>query len=91
MVVPTLIPLPPSPLNMEKGNVPSPYSRERVCEARVRVNKRGQTITEFLVMLGLLTLVGALLAKTLMGPKHTAGAIGTMQDKTIKAIANDTD
>ena len=35
----TLIPLPPSPLNMEKGFIPSPYLRERVCGVRVRVAK----------------------------------------------------
>ena len=55
------------------------------------VKARGQTITEFLIMLGLLTLVGMFLAKTLMGPGHTSGAIGTMQNNTVKAIANDTD
>ena len=61
--MPTLIPLPPSPLNMEKGNFPSPYLRERVRDARVRVGKFGQSTVEFIVMLTLLTALGFLLAR----------------------------
>jgi hypothetical protein len=55
------------------------------------VGGRGQTTTEFLLMLGLLTLVGMFLAKILMGPGHNSGAIGAMQEGTVKTIANDTD
>ena len=42
-------------------------------------------------MLGLLTIVGMFLAKTMIGPGHNAGAIGAMQGTTVNKIANDTD
>jgi hypothetical protein len=55
------------------------------------VGTNGQTMTEFLLMLGLLTLVGAILAKTLVGPDQSSGAIGTMQTIAAQKIANDQD
>jgi hypothetical protein len=42
-------------------------------------------------MLGLLTIIGAFLARAFMGPGQSSGAIGTMQGTSVHKIASDTD
>ena len=51
----------------------------------------GQSVTEFVVMLGILTALGVFLMTTFIGVSHHDGAIGTMQNNATQAVANDND
>jgi hypothetical protein len=55
------------------------------------VRKSGQGLTEYMLMLGLLTVIGILIMKSMLGSEAApnTGAIGSMQQDGAKAIAND--
>jgi hypothetical protein len=58
------------------------------------INERGQNTTEYLFMLALMTVVGLLIMKSMIGTDHgpqagTGGAITKMAEKSAKSIADD--
>ena len=53
------------------------------------IRSRGQAITEYIVMLGLLTLIGAWIMKAMTGAAGESGAIKTMSKNAASKIADD--
>jgi len=52
-------------------------------------NHTGQTVTEFILMLAFMTIIGIYLMSTLIGGNSQGGAVNTMTEKTTSNIAVD--
>jgi hypothetical protein len=50
---------------------------------------RGQALSEYVIVLALLTAVGLLIMKQIVGLHGRTGAVSTMQSGTANKIAND--
>jgi len=51
----------------------------------------GQATTEFILVLGILTLIGIFLMSTLIGPDNHSGAVGSMAQTASQVVQNDPD